>query len=356
MAESRPYDILIYGAYGYTGKLVAQLAAKKQLSALLAGRSEAPLSALAEQLNLPYQVVSLDHAEALESCLRQCKLVIHCAGPFSRTARQMATACLRAGTHYLDITGELAVFEFLHSLESQAQDANIMLMPGVGFDVVPTDCLANRLKAELPDAHWLELAFVTVGGGISHGILTSTIERLGTPGAERRNGQLRPVRMGKHGKWISFGEKRRFVISIPWGDLYTAWVSTGIPNITTYTGGSPKLHPWLRLLPLFNPLLRTAWFRALLQKRVDAKVLGPSPEQNAQGYALVYGQVRNAAGESRELRLRVNETYRLTAETALLIAEKVLADQWQPGFHSPAQLYGSGLITEIEGCRWMASS
>ncbi|MFN3529371.1 MAG: saccharopine dehydrogenase family protein [Bacteroidia bacterium] len=356
MAESRPYDILIYGAYGYTGKLVAQLAAKKQLRAILAGRAEAPLSALAEQLQLPCQVVSLEDTAALESCLRQCTLVIHCAGPFSRTARQMATACLKAGTHYLDITGELAVFEYLHGLEPQARAANIMLMPGVGFDVVPTDCVANRLKAELPDAQWLELAFVTVGGGISHGTLTSTIERLGTPGAERRNGQLRPVRMGKHGKWISFGEKRRFVISIPWGDLYTAWVSTGIPNITTFTGGSPKLHPWLRLLPLFNPLLRTAWFRGLLQKRVDVKVVGPTAEQNALGYALVYGQVRNAAGETCELRLRVNETYRLTAETALLIAQKVLVGHWQPGFHTPAQQFGSGLITEIEGCSWMASS
>jgi short subunit dehydrogenase-like uncharacterized protein len=353
MANDRTYQVLIYGAYGYTGKLVTQLAQQSGLRVLLAGRSEAPLKDLAQQTQLPYLQVSLDDAAALEACLRQCTVVIHCAGPFSRTARQMATACLRAGTHYLDITGELAVFEYLHGLEQAARDSNILLMPGVGFDVVPTDCVANRLKAELPDAHWLELAFVTVGGGISHGTLTSTIERLGTPGAERRNGKLQPVRMGKHGKWINFDEKRRFVISIPWGDLYTAWISTGILNITTYTGASPKLYPWLRFLPLLNPLLRTAWFRGILQKRVDAKVLGPTAEQNAQGYALVYGQARNQAGESRELRLRVNETYRLTAETALLIAQKVLSGHWQPGFHTPAQLYGSGLITEVEGCRWM---
>lgn len=351
--EARRYELVIYGAYGYTGKLVSELAAQQGRRVLLAGRRKEPLAQLAQSLHLPYQTADLEDAAALDALLQQAPVVLHCAGPFSRTARQMAAACLRTGTHYLDITGELAVLEYLHSLDGAAKKANILLMPGVGFDVVPTDCLANRLKAALPDATELELAFVTVGGGISHGTLSSTIERLGTPGAERRNGQLVPARMGKHGRWIDFGTKKRFVISIPWGDLYTAWVSTGIPNITTYTGGSKKLHPWLRLLPLFNPLLRTAWFRGMLQKRVDAQVYGPTPEQNQKGYALVYGQVRNAQGERRELRLRVNETYRLTAETALLIASKVALGDWKAGFHTPAQQFGSGLITEVEGCNWV---
>lgn len=351
--DARPYELVIYGAYGYTGKLVSELAAQQGRKVLLSGRRKEPLAQLADSLQLPYQTADLEDAASLDALLQQAPVVLHCAGPFSRTARQMAAACLRTGTHYLDITGELAVFEHLFSLDGAARQANILLMPGVGFDVVPTDCVANRLKADLPDATELELAFVTVGGGISHGTLTSTIERLGTSGAERRNGQLVPVRMGKHGRWITFGSKKRFVISIPWGDLFTAWVSTGIPNITTFTGASPKLYPWLRFLPLLNPIFRTSWFRGMLQKRVDAKVYGPTPEQNQKGYAMVYGQVRNASGAQRELRLRVNETYRLTAETALLVAQKITAGQWQAGFRTPAQQYGSGLITEVEGCKWV---
>jgi short subunit dehydrogenase-like uncharacterized protein len=349
----RTYDILIYGAYGYTGKLVSEHAQAAGHKVLLAGRSEAPLQALAKELQLPYRVQSLEDAAGLAALLAEATLVIHCAGPFSRTAKQMIAACEAAGTHYLDITGELAVIEMLHGRHAIAEKAGIMVMPGVGFDVVPTDCVANRLKAQMPDADTLELAFVTIGGGISHGTLTSTIERLGTGGHERRRGKLVDAPMAKHGKWIDFGEKKRFVISIPWGDLCTAWLSTGIPNITTYTGGSPKLYPWLKLLPLINPLLRTRWMRNLLQKQVDKKVSGPTAAQNQNGFALVYGRVANRAGAVIEQRLRVNETYLLTAQTAVLIAGKVLSGEHTAGFRTPAMQFGPDLITEIEGCYWL---
>jgi len=349
----RTYDILVYGAYGYTGKLVSEHAKAAGYQVLLAGRSVAPLEALAATLKLPFRQVDLQDAAGLTAALSEVKLVIHCAGPFSRTAEQMIAACEAAGTHYLDITGELAVIEMLHGRHAAAEKAGIMVMPGVGFDVVPTDCVANRLKAQMPDADALELAFVTIGGGISHGTLTSTIERLGTGGHERRGGKLLDVPMAKHGKWVDFGLKKRFVISIPWGDLCTAWLSTGILNITTYTGGSPKLFPWLKLLPLINPLLRMQWVRNLLQKQVDKKVTGPSSKQNQDGYALVYGRVTNKAGDVLEQRLRVNETYLLTAQTATLIAGKVLAGNVTAGFRTPAMQYGAGLITELEGCIWL---
>lgn len=349
----RTYDILIYGAYGYTGKLVSEQAQKAGYKVLLAGRSAAPLQALGTALALPYKQVLLDDAAGLKAVLTEAVLIIHCAGPFSRTAKQMIVACEAAGTHYLDITGELAVIEMLYSRHAAAQKAGIMVMPGVGFDVVPTDCVANRLKAQMPDADTLELAFVTIEGGISHGTLTSAVERLGTGGHERRAGKLVDAPMAKHGKWIDFGLKKRFVISIPWGDLCTAWLSTGIPNITTYTGGSARLFPWLKLLPIINPLLRIQWVRNLLQKQVDKKVTGPNAEQNQNGYALVYGQVSNAAGEILEQRLRVNETYLLTAQTAVLIAGKVLAGNTSTGFRTPAMQYGSELITEVEGCMWL---
>ncbi|MDP2188368.1 MAG: saccharopine dehydrogenase NADP-binding domain-containing protein [Sphingobacteriaceae bacterium] len=349
----RKYDILIYGAYGYTGKLVSEQAKAAGYKVLLAGRSKAPLEALATDLQLPFVQVGLEDAAALTSTLAQATVVIHCAGPFSRTAKQMIAACEAAGTHYLDITGELAVIEMLHGRHAIAEKAGIMVMPGVGFDVVPTDCVANRLKAQMPDADTLELAFVTIGGGISHGTLTSAVERLGTGGHERRAGKLVDAPMAKHGKWIDFGEKKRFVISIPWGDLCTAWLSTSIPNITTYTGGSPKLFPWLKLMPLINPLLRTRWMRNLLQQQVDKKVTGPNAEQNQKGYALVYGRVSNSKGEVLEQRLRVNETYLLTAQTAVLIAGKVLAGNATTGFRTPAMQYGADLITEVPGCRWL---
>src|SRR4051794_17673182 len=160
-------QFLLYGAYGYTGQLIARFAAEHNLRPILAGRREEALKPLATQLNLPYKVIDLNDADALEATLQQVKVVIHCAGPFDLTARQMINACLKKGVHYLDINGDMDVFKELYSFDNAARNAQIMVMSGAGFDVVPTDCLALFLKKLLPDATHLKLAFATPGGGLS---------------------------------------------------------------------------------------------------------------------------------------------------------------------------------------------
>src|SRR4051812_41660755 len=127
-------QVLLYGAYGYTGQLIARFAAKYNLRPVLAGRRGEALKPLAEQLNLPYKIVDLDDSTALEAALREVKVVIHCAGPFDRTARQMVNACLKTGVHYLDINGDMDVFEELYSFDNAARNAGIMVMSGAGFD------------------------------------------------------------------------------------------------------------------------------------------------------------------------------------------------------------------------------
>jgi short subunit dehydrogenase-like uncharacterized protein len=79
--------------------------------------------------------------------------VLCAAGPFSATSRPVADACLRNRVHYLDITGEIDVFEALAARDAEAKARGIMLLPGVGFDVAPSDCLAAHLKRRLPDAN-----------------------------------------------------------------------------------------------------------------------------------------------------------------------------------------------------------
>ena len=145
-------NFLIYGSYGYTGQLIVELATKDGLRPILAGRDEKKLRAQARKHNLEYRAFSLDGTSKLDSALNEVDAVLHCAGPFVHTFRQMAEACLRTKKHYVDINGEILGFEALAALDAQAKEAGIMLLPGGGFDVVPSDCLAAHVKQRLPSA------------------------------------------------------------------------------------------------------------------------------------------------------------------------------------------------------------
>ncbi|KAB2863717.1 MAG: NAD(P)H-binding protein, partial [Anaerolineae bacterium] len=132
---------ILYGAYGYTGELVAEEALKRGHTPILAGRSAEKLIPLAERLGLEYRVFSLDDTPALKNALADVDLVFHAAGPFIYTASPMLDACIETGTHYVDITGEILVFRKTFKRDEAARQKNIALISGVGFDIIPTDCL-----------------------------------------------------------------------------------------------------------------------------------------------------------------------------------------------------------------------
>ncbi|HSY41621.1 MAG TPA: saccharopine dehydrogenase NADP-binding domain-containing protein, partial [Polyangia bacterium] len=142
-------SLLIYGANGYTGELCARRAAAEGLPTVLAGRRADVVQALATELGRPHLAFALDRPAAVDAALAGVTAVLNCAGPFSRTAAQLVAACLRAKAHYLDITGELDVLEKMAGRDEEARAAGITLLPGAGFDVVPSDCLAAHLKRRL---------------------------------------------------------------------------------------------------------------------------------------------------------------------------------------------------------------
>src|SRR5262245_9578732 len=150
---------LLYGANGYTGELIAREAVRRGLKPILAGRNTARIRALAKELGCEARAFSLGDQTATLIALQDVSAVLNCAGPFSATAGLMMQACLVSHVHYLDITGEIDVFELANKLGEKAQRARILLCPGVGFDVVPTDSVAAKLKEALPDATHLVLAF-----------------------------------------------------------------------------------------------------------------------------------------------------------------------------------------------------
>jgi short subunit dehydrogenase-like uncharacterized protein len=341
-------NFLIYGVNGYTGRLILEEALKKGFRPIIAGRDKKAVFELARDNNdLDYRVFPLENPEQVAKHLDDIVAVIHCAGPFEFTAEVMALACIAKGVHYMDITGEITVFELLKGLEESAKKANVMLLPGSGFDVVPSDCLAAMLKEKMPDAKTLEMAFSNVGGSISHGTASTAIENLGKKNLIRENGYFKEVPMGKLFKWVDFGSVKHHCVSIPWGDVSTAYYSTGIPNVTVYMGIPPSARKWMLLGNWLSPLLRSKAVKNYLKKQLKKRPAGPDAEQRKKAKTLLWGEVCNAKGEKISLLMQTAEGYTLTAAASVLIVTKILNGNFKTGFQTPSLAYGSGLILEL---------
>ncbi|MEJ0055038.1 MAG: saccharopine dehydrogenase NADP-binding domain-containing protein [Bacteroidota bacterium] len=343
--------IVIYGSYGYTGKLIVNECRRKNLQVVLAGRNEEALKKQSEQSAYPYKVVASDDIEGLKKLLEPAAIVIHCGGPFRHTAKAMSEACLATNTHYTDITGEYQVFESLPSLDKQAKEKNITIMPGTGFDVVPSDCLALHLKNRLPSATHLQLAFTMSKGGLSRGTKKSMTEGLGYGCFIRKDGKLTEIPMGSKSMEIDFGAFKTMTLCIPWGDISTAWRSTGIPNIEVYTGATAGMISNAKRSNYIGWLLRMRWVKDFMLRKIDQQPAGPSDEKLETGKSYLWGRVRDDSGKEFTSRLEAVSGYLLTAKTAVLISEKIMKGNFKAGYQTPAMAYGPDLILEIEGSK-----
>jgi short subunit dehydrogenase-like uncharacterized protein len=339
---------IIYGANGYTGELIARAAAASGQRPILAGRNAAAVQRLAAELGLEARPFALDDPRALDAALAGAGAVLHCAGPFSRTSKPMADACLRARVHYLDITGEVTVFEALAARDGEARRAGVLLLPGVGFDVVPSDCLAAHLKARLPTATRLTLAFKATGRA-SRGTSTTIVENLHRGGLVRRGGALTPVPAAYKTRRFDFGRGPRPAVCIPWGDVSTAYHSTGIPDVEVYMAAPLALRAGLRMTRALGPLLRSGAVRGFLTRRVQAGPPGPTAGERARGASIVVGEAQDERGGRAAARLRGPEGYTFTLLAALRAVERVLAPAPRAGFATPSRAFGADFALELPG-------
>jgi len=341
-------NFLIYGAYGYTGKLIAQLAVEKGLRPILAGRNTEKTKALAESLGLEWCSFDVADTIALETALKKVKAVLHCAGPFGATTPTVLDVCLATQTHYLDITGEIEVFEYLAKKDAEAKNAGITLLPGVGFDVVPSDCLAAFLKSKLPDASHLELAFMG-SGGVSRGTALTMAQNIHKGGAIRENGKIKSVASAYQTKEIDYGKAKILSVTIPWGDVSTAFHSTGIPNIKVFMAQPKEVIIWMKRLRYIGWFLGLGFAQRMIQSFINKKIVGPSEKQREEGITYLWGKVSNTSGQSVEARLQTPEGYKLTAITSLLAMERLLEGNLPSGFLTPSQAFGTDFILEVAG-------
>ncbi len=340
---------MVYGANGYTGRMIVEEAVRRGLRPVIAGRNAAELKAIAGPLDLPVRVFGLDDPDTVRSSLDGIRLVLHCAGPFSATSAPMLEGCLATGAHYLDITGEIDVFAHCHAQDARAKQAGIVVLPGAGFDVVPTDCLAALLKRELPGATSLVLAF-EAGGGPSPGTAKTSVEGLGAGGRARIGGVLTRVPLAWKTRTFERDGEARHAMTIPWGDVFTAYVSTGIPDIEVYMGVSPATSRRLRRLRLLGPLLGWAPVQAWLKGQVAKKVRGPSAATRDRTGCTVWGEVRDAAGHEVRRTLRTPNGYDITVTASLGIVDRLLrGERPEPGFHTPSRLMGADYVLGLPG-------
>jgi short subunit dehydrogenase-like uncharacterized protein len=339
---------LIYGATGYTGRIITRLAIEYGIRPVLAGRDREAVSQLAREYGFDHRVFSLDSPTAIDAALNGISVVLHCAGPFIHTSRPMVDACIRNHVHYADITGEIEVIEAVRSRDAEARAAGVMLLPGSGFDVVPSDCLAAHLKQQLPTATHLKLA-IKGSGGLSRGTATTMVEHMERGGMIRRAGELTAVPAGWRTRDVDYGDGAERAISIPWGDIATAFYSTGIPNIVVYAAAPRMQRAAMKLSRFARPLLSTQWAKNVLKRRIRSGRPGPSESQLTHGMSAVWGRVSDASGRIVEARVRGPNGYWLTAHAALLITKRMLSGQVSPGFNTPSLAYGPDLILEVPG-------
>jgi short subunit dehydrogenase-like uncharacterized protein len=341
-------SLLIYGAGGYTGILVAQTAAQKGLRPILAGRRAESVTDLAQRLGVDSRVFRIDDAAEIDRGLAGVTVLLNCAGPFSRTALPLAQGCLRARAHYLDITGEIAVFEALAACDAAAKAAGVMLLPGAGFDVVPSDCLAAHVARRLPSATQLILA-IEVKSRTSHGTATTMLENIGGGGMIRRGGKLTAVPAAWRTRTVDLGEGPRRAVSLPWGDVSTAFHTTGIPNIEVYFSAPLQLRMGLLATRYLGSLLASAPVQNLLKARLAARPAGPSADHRSGSEARLWAEARDGQGGVAAARLRTPEAYELTHLIAVSLATRALRGDVKPGFATPAGAYGADLVLEVPG-------
>ncbi len=340
--------LLIYGANGYTGELIARLAASKGLSPILAGRDGEAVARLAGSLGFAHRAFSLTDPAPVDAGLEGVAVVLHCAGPFSRTAGPMVEACLRNGAHYLDITGEVDIFEANAARDGPARAAGVMVLSGAGLDVTPTDCLAAHLKRRLPGATHLALG-LDAAPWVSRGTVKTLIETFHL-GMARQDGRLVIEPIGHRTRTIDIGRGPVRAISVPWGDVSSAYHSTGIPNIEVYVatpGGVGAVFGLARRLS--SVLARPPVQRALQAIAGRLARPGPTEAQRRGGSMLIWGEARDGA-RTVTSRLRLPEGYNLTALVALEMAGRALRGDVKPGYQTPSSAYGADLILAIPGC------
>lgn len=317
--------LLIYGAAGYTGKIIAARAKELNLDFEIAARQEDKIKVLAKELNVPFHVFNVEDKKGWQKALADKFVLINAAGPFEFTAKQAMNACLRAGVHYLDISAELATYQLAETLDNEAKSAAIQLMSGAGL-FVSYDALAVHLSKLVQEPQELKVGFRHYGGFSKGSIVSSkNIADLGI--LIRKNGEI-IKNPNPQSKVFSFGDQAVECIPTPLGGIVLSYKSTGIPNIEEFF--SLKL-----------PALDIADLKA--ENLPD----GPSEEERASGRNGLSGEMTGKNGKVVKAYIDAPSGYALTPLSVVAVAGRILNNDFKIGYQSPGSAYGEEILNDI---------
>ncbi len=335
---------MVYGANGYSAQLIIEELIQRGIKPILAGRNLESIQNVAEKFSCDYRVFDLNYDNESENSLEDIHTLINCAGPFKYTAKDMIDYCLATKTNYIDITGEIPAFAYAFGCNNRAKESGIVILPGAGFDVIPTDCLARRLSEQMPDAVKLKLGFVNRKGGISRGTTLTSLEFISGKGKVRRNGKVVDSPLGEFSIKVKHRNFSMYGISIPWGDVFTAYISTRIPNIQVYMGVSKFIFVSKQFVVLLLHLFNIPFIKRVSANFVSKNFTGPDKETRDNTKTFIWGMVENEKGERIEQSYCVLEGYNLTAKGATESALKIMSNELKPGTYTPSLAFGSDFL------------
>ena len=331
-----PVTIVLYGATGYTGRLVADELARRGMDHVLSGRNADKLARLAGERGVPATAAPLGDVRALRELLAGATAVINCAGPFTLAGDALVQAAIATGTHYVDSTGEQSFIKMVFDRHGRtAERAGVALVPALGFDYAPGDCIAHLSARGLEPLAELTMAYAVQGFGMSRGTLRSGLEMMKGGDVVYEDEQWRPAPGGVFRAGFDFPEPigHQRMIRYPSGEVITVPHHTRTRKVTSLVTARtanpvPALAPVMPYtLPALALALRTP-LRGLLGKAVGLLPEGPAEEARRGAEFTILAVARAADGTTRRGIVRGADVYGLTAVTLVHGAELMAA----PGF------------------------
>jgi short subunit dehydrogenase-like uncharacterized protein len=343
----RSVTIVLYGATGYEGRQVAEELRRRRIDQVLSGRDADRLARLGEELGVPTQAAALDDDRALRELVEGAAAVINCAGPFTVTGDPLVRAAIAARTHYVDSTGEQAFIRMVFEQHARtAEHAGVALVPALGFNYAPGDCIAHLAAQSLEPLDELVMAYAIEGFGMSRGTLKSGLEIFKGGDVIYEDERWRPTPGGIFRASFDFPEPigRQTMARFASGEVITVPHHTRTRNVislaTTRTFAPAPLAPALPyVLPGLSLAMRTP-LRGLLARATGLLPNGPSEEARREARFTIVAEARGAGGATRQGVVRGSDIYGLTAVTLVHGAELLTAPDFdRAGALGPAAAF-----------------
>lgn len=336
--------ILIYGALGYTGNLFVTRALDKELPMVLGARKE-KVREIAEAIGSEYRIFEIKNTADILPFLSDVFLVVNFANIQFSLNKALIEACIQSGTHYIDLGSEYYDISEVHKYHEASIASGSMLMPGYGFNLVPTDIAADIAHQFLPDANELIFGFAAIGES-SRGTVKSVLRDATRKGFFRKDGKLQAIAPAvEEIQFAADGRQYTLVNNPLMGEVITAWEGTKIPSIKTYS-----YFPWILVQFMKG---RLNWLRKFLLKYAGLFFpAGPTEKQLRSGYSYSWVEAKNA-DKKVLITIKGPEAYLFTVQIIQQLIRQLVKGKVSSGFIRPA-FFGRELIESVEGVQIMS--